>query len=113
MTEEDGNETGESHAQGYESYRAIPLETNILDLVKLPRRSWRRGEYPIDSVPFHICLPLAARAVPDLISGKAIPHAEGGAVHSDAESEEWVSVHEGMETEGSCVDWDHCSVASL
>lgn len=52
VTEEDGNGPGE--AQGYDSFRAIPLEANILDLVKPPRRSWRRGEYIIDSGPSHV-----------------------------------------------------------
>jgi len=52
VTEEDGNEAGENHSQGYGPYsdRAIPFETNILDLVKFPRRSWRRGECQIGSL---------------------------------------------------------------
>jgi len=99
VTEEDGTEGGECHSEGVEacdSCRAIPFEVHILDLVRLPRR--RR-----------------ARRLLDLISSERMPHVEGSAVESDAKSalEGWVSVHEDMSIDGSSVDWDRCSVASL
>ena len=110
MTEEDGNECGESHAQGYESYRVIPLEANSSNLVKLPHRSWRRGEYPIESVASHTCLSSCSTC-------SALSHFGQGdassAVHSDAKSEEWVFVREDMLTKDCFVDWVHCIVASL
>lgn len=53
-TEEDGNEAGENHSAHYDPQRMIPLEVDILDLLMLPRRSRRRGEYPIGSVTGHM-----------------------------------------------------------
>ena len=110
VTEEDGNECGESHAQGYVSYRVIPLEANCLDLVKLPRQSWRRGEYPIESVASHTCLSSCSTCSARSHFGQGDA---SSAVHSDAKSEEWAFVREDMLTEDSSVDWYHCCVASL
>jgi hypothetical protein len=53
VTEEEGNEAGESHSGGY-PHRMIPLEVDILDLLKFPRRSRRRGECQIGSVSGHM-----------------------------------------------------------
>jgi hypothetical protein len=58
VTEEDGNEAGESPTRG--SYWAIPLEANILDLLKPPRRSWRRGECLISTVSDSHYLPFCS-----------------------------------------------------
>jgi hypothetical protein len=49
VREKDGIEAGESHPEGYDPQRVIPLEVDILDLLILPRRSRRRGECHIGS----------------------------------------------------------------